>query len=179
MKKKTTEELCRLIKDLENRTDLEWKIQRANEIVRQVYELAGFATEISAPSANVLSGIVRYDVSQNEAEEKQKEKREMAIRGRIFRDGPKKPRRNKLREEIEKTYLSLKNSRSSLTARNVWNSLPLNEIIQEFDKIIQDNDDFFDPGDYIIFWNNGLREKKTRYKTFQNILTHIKKKFHS
>jgi hypothetical protein len=156
--------------------ELSEKQRRSIERARKTIESAGLGTYMSAPASNAMSGIIRYGPSSEKAEMIQKEKREMANHGRKFIDGPKKPRQDKLGKEIENTYLALKNNHNPVSARDIWNALQENDVIQECENIVQVDGEPIHYENYNIYWKGELKEKTTSFKAFQHRLSKIKKK---
>ncbi|MDA2928286.1 hypothetical protein MYX78_13845 [Acidobacteria bacterium AH-259-G07] len=89
-----------------------------------------------------------------------------ALKGLKFIEGPKQRRLDALGKLILATLARLhKELRRKPTAREVWKSLPIGDVIQE-------RDDDYDE----LWWRSNGREKKTGFKAFQHRLSTIQKK---
>lgn len=87
--------------------------------------------------------------------------------GRKFKEGPIRPRKDSLYKIIKKICLGLKNKEIKLTAKEVFDALPVNEN----DTIQEKGED-----DKMIYWITPRgKERKTTYKSFLNRLSKIKK----
>jgi nitrogenase subunit NifH len=162
---------------IQNRS-IEKKIDYVESLLKDLdipyYRTIPALNTISDPTANTQSnlGMMRFATSSDEAREIEKQLKKSAARGKPFIDGPKKIRTHAILEQIETTYLKLrKELHREPTTTELWHAIPINNIIQEKDEDTM-TISHRNPKNEII-------EREMKFKTFQNRLSIIKKKYSS
>ncbi len=147
--------------------------QRRETLIAMVHA-NGNGIDTTAGSATTTSDVFRIAESDEEAKKLNKEKRESAIRGKSFIEGPKKdrPGRRILDSVIEDQFIELRGKlKRNPTNKEVWDALPPKDhpVIQEkiYNVVFKE-----------IHWTNPKTktEGRMQYNSFRTFLSKLRKK---